>query len=65
MVLVNNRDHYLGAFLRYLSKLSRQYLRNFIAGSLNDFNINILSCNVDNGFWDKIRISPLEHLNGK
>ena len=36
-----------------------------IADSFGDFNINILSCNVDYGFWDKLRISPLEHLDGK
>lgn len=36
-----------------------------ITNSFSDFNINILSCIVDDGLWDKIRISPLDHLDVK
>lgn len=50
-------------YLRYFSKLARQYLRNLKAKKMKNFNIEILNSEIDNGFWDIILIEN-ENVQG-
>jgi len=48
--------------VRYFSKLGRQYLRNFKLVRKKDFDINVLSAEIDSGLWDTPKYSILAHI---
>jgi len=50
-VLRNQIQIQLQSFLRYFAKLGRQYIRNMKIQSNKDFNIKILSAEIDHGLF--------------
>lgn len=62
-VLNRDREIYFTRLINYFSKLLRQYIRNIILQEDNkNFNINILSAQIEEGIWGKPKYSILSHL---
>lgn len=49
-------------FIRYFSKLGRQYLRNLKIDKNQDFELTLLSAEIDSGFWSIAKFATLHHL---
>jgi len=48
-------------FLKYFSKLGRQYIRTLKSENNQDFDINIYSAEIDSGLWDVPMYSLAQH----
>jgi len=56
-VLHKNRSSTFIQFAKHLSKLGRQFIRNIKLQTTSNFNVGILSAEIDYGLWDKPKYS--------
>jgi hypothetical protein len=61
-VLSRSRGTIFLRFVAYMSKISRQYLRNLKLINKKDFDLEMFSAEIDDGLWDKPRFSIFSHL---
>jgi hypothetical protein len=54
-VLVNRRIYPMLTFIKYYSKLVRQYIRVYKLKEKKDFPIDLFSAQIDSGLWSKPR----------
>ena len=52
-------------FIKYCSKIARQYIRNYKYIEKKDFTIDIFSAQIDSGLWDKPRYNPAQFVLDK
>ena len=52
-VLQKNRHHYFFEFMKYFSKVGRQYVKNLKIIKSRDFDLHLLSAEIDSGLWGK------------
>lgn len=56
------RAHYFIQFTKFLSKISRNYLRSIKLRSSDDFDLMILSASIDDGLWSTPKYVVLSNL---